>query len=62
MTSSFQNTIILKRPGVGNLADIIKVIARFIKKSSKTQEKLIELGIIYQNPIYISISFHDKIC
>ena len=44
MTSQplFQNTVILRRPGVAIFADIIKIITRFIRK---TQEKLKELEI-----------------
>ena len=38
----------LRRPGVVAFADIIKIV--------KTQEKLKELEIIYQNPIYMCIS------
>ena len=52
----FQNTVIFRRPGIANFADIIKIITRFIKKSLKTQEKLKELEIMYQNAIYAFIS------
>ena len=43
MTSQtlFQNTVILRRPGVAIFADIIKIITRFIKKISKAQVKRI---------------------
>ena len=60
--SLFQNTVILRRPGVAIFADIIKIIARFIKKNLKTQKKLKELEIMYQNAIYIYISLNNKIC
>ena len=58
MTSQplFQNTIILRRPGVVIFDESIKIIATFIKTTLKTQEKLKELEIIYQNAIYICIS------
>ena len=39
----FQNTFILRRPGVVNFADIIKIATMFIKKSfkdSKTPERI----------------------
>ena len=58
----FQSSIILKRREVANIADIIKIIARFLKNSSKTQEKLGEREIMYQNPIFICISCYNKIC
>ena len=54
MTS--QNTFILRTPRVAILADIIKIVTMFIKKSLKTQKKLKELEIIYQNTIFICIS------
>ena len=57
----FQNTVILRRPGVAMFADIIKIISRFIKKILTTQEKLKELKVRYQNGIYICISWY-KIC
>ena len=60
--SLFQNTVILKRPVVAIFADIIKVLTRFTKKSPKTQEKFKELEIMYQNAIYICISWYKKIC
>ena len=47
----FQNTVILRRPGVAIFADIIKIVTFFIKKSLKTQEKLKELKILCQNAI-----------
>ena len=41
MTSKtlFQNTVILRRPGVAIFADIIKIITRFIKKIFKDSRK-----------------------
>ena len=57
-----QNTVILGRPGVAVFADIIKIITRFIKKYLKTLEKLKELEIMYQNAVYICISWYNKIC
>ena len=36
--SLFQNTVILRRPGVAIFADIIKIITRFIKKMYKVSE------------------------
>ena len=52
----FKNTFILRRPGVAIFGDIIKIVTMFIKQSLKTQEKLKELEIMYQNGIYICIS------
>ena len=37
-------------------ADIIKIVTMSIKAIFKTQKKLKELQIMYQNPIYIFIS------
>ena len=58
MTSQplLQNTVILRRPGVAIFADIIKIITFLLKQSLKTQEKLKELKILYQNAIYTRIS------
>ena len=53
----------LRRPGVAIFAAIIKILYRFIKKSLKTHEKLKELEIMYQNAIFICISWgmsHDS--
>ena len=58
MTSKplFQNTFILRRPRLAIFAEIIKIITMFIKKCFKTQKKLKELEIMYQNTTYICIS------
>ena len=55
MISSFllQNSVILRRPGVAIFAKINKIVTIFIKK---TQEKLKELEIVYQNETYLCIS------
>ena len=42
-----------RSPGVPIFADIIKIITRFSKECLRTQEKLKELEIMYQNAIYI---------
>ena len=50
----------LELPNFSNIfAGIIKIIIRFIKKYLKTQEqeKLKELEIMYQNGIFICISW-----
>ena len=52
----FQNTLILRRPRVVISADVIKVVTMFIKKTLKTQKKLKELEIMYQNLTYICVS------
>ena len=57
----FQNTLILRRSRVVSFADIIKIVNMLIK-SLKTQKKLKELEIMYQNAIYICISGYSKIC
>ena len=58
MTSKtlFQNTFILRRPRGASFADIIKIVTMFIKKSLKSQKKLQELEIMYQDAIYSCIS------
>ena len=49
--------------GVANTAGIIKIVTMFIKKIKiKTQKKLKEFEIMYQNGIYICISSNSKIC
>ena len=55
--SLLQNTFTLTSPGVVFFADIIKIVAMFIKTVFlKTQEKLKELEIMYPNAIHILIS------
>ena len=58
MTSKtlFQNTFMLRRPRGASFVDIIKIVTMFIKKSLKSQKKLQELEIMYQDAIYICIS------
>ena len=53
----FQNTFILRKPGVDIFADIIKIITFYLKKPLQTQEKLKELEILNQNAIYTCISW-----
>ena len=57
MTSQplFQNTFILRKPGVAIFAVIIKILT-ILKQSLKTPDNLKELEIIYQKAIYICIS------
>ena len=55
----FQNTLILIRPRVVISADVIKVVTMFIKKTLKTQKKLKELEIMYQNLTYICVSWYS---
>ena len=45
MTSQpfFQNTLILRRPGVAIFADVIKIVTMFIKTIIQDREKLKEL-------------------
>ena len=43
-------------------ADIIKIVTIFIKTIFKDSKKLKELEIIYQNVIYICISWYIQIC
>ena len=43
-------------PELDIFADIIRIIARFIKKCTTSQKKLKELEIMHQNAIYICIS------
>ena len=49
MTSQplFQNIFILRRPGVANFADVIKLQPFLLKQPLKTQKKLKELQIMY---------------
>ena len=39
-SSLFQNTFILRRPGVDIFADIIEIVTFLLKQSLKTEEKL----------------------
>ena len=48
--------VFLRKTRVANLANIIKVVTILLKQSLKTQEKLEELVIMYQNSVYIYIS------
>ena len=52
----------IRRGGVANFADIIKIVISFIKKMFEEPNKLKELEIIYQNAIYIFIFWYSKIC
>ena len=53
------NIFILRGPGAANFADIIKIVTMFIKKIlQKTQKKLKELEIMYQNANYICIFWY----
>ena len=48
---TFQNTFTLRRPRVAIFADIIKIMAMFIKKSLKTRKKIKE---------YVDLDFDVK--
>ena len=63
MTSEplFQNTLILRRPGVVTFADIIKIVTMFLKIITKDSRKVKKTEIMYQNPIYMWISWCSKI-
>ena len=51
----FQNTFILRRPGIAIFADIIKIVIMFSKTIFENSRKLKELEIMYQNAIYMFI-------
>ena len=53
---AFQNTFILRRFGVANFADIIKIVTMFVKTIFKDPRKVKKIEIMYQNAIYICIS------
>ena len=59
--SKYLNFIKLK-PRVANFADMIKIETKFIKTIFKDSEKLKELETMYQNAIYIRISWYSKTC
>ena len=42
-----KNTFILRKAGVANFADIIKITTKFIKKPLKNQTKLNKLEVMY---------------
>ena len=44
-----RNIFILTRPEVANFVDVIKIVTMFIKKNLKSQKKLKELKLMYQN-------------
>ena len=50
MTSQplYQNTFMLRKPRVAIFADIIKIVAMFIKTMFKDSKKLKELEVMYQ--------------
>ena len=52
VTTFFQKSFILRTPGVAILADIIKIVTIFIKKPTRTEEKLEDLEIVCLNGIY----------
>ena len=47
--SLVRNIFILIRPEVANFVDVIKIVTMFIKKNLKSQRKLKELKLMYQN-------------
>ena len=53
---------ILWRPRVASFADIIKFVTMFVRKIFKDSKKLKELEVMYQDAIYICISWYSKIC
>ena len=53
---AFQNTFILRRAGVTNFADIIKIVTMFIGTIFKDPRKVKKIEIMYQNAVYICIS------
>ena len=57
----FQNVFILRKPGVAIFADIIKIVTMFIENFIKDLEQLKALETIYQNSIYICISYRNLI-
>ena len=44
-----RNIFILTRLEVANFVDVIKIVTMFIKKNLKSQKKLKELKLMYQN-------------
>ena len=58
MTSqlSFWNTVILRRPGGANFAEIIKIATMVFEATFKDSKKFRES----ENTIYICISWYDK--
>ena len=42
--------------------DIIKIVTIFLKTILKSKKKLKELEIMYQNAVYIFISWYSKTC
>ena len=44
-----RNIFILIRPEVANFVDVIKIVTMFIKKNLKSQKKLKEIKLMYQN-------------
>ena len=52
----FQNTAILRQPGVAIFGDIIKIVTTFIKAIIKDSRKVKKREVVHQNPIYICSS------
>ena len=59
-TSLFQNTFILRRPGVENFADIIKIATMLIRATFNDSINAEELGIIYLITIVVRISRNNE--
>ena len=54
----FQNTVILRRPGVAIFAEIIKIITRFIKqifKDSRKAKRIRNYGLKFNLYLYFLI-------
>ena len=59
---TIQNIFVLRRPRVAIFADIIRIITIFCKTIFKDLKMLKELEIIYENAIYIRVSWYRRIC
>ena len=60
--SLLQNSFILRRPRVANLADIIKIAFMFIIAIFKDSKTLKESEIMYYNASYICSFWYNKSC
>lgn len=60
--SLFQSTFILRRPGVANVADIIKIVITFVKTNFRDSLKFKNIGKMYENAIFSCIFWHNSHC
>ena len=58
----FKKPFFLRSLRVANFVDFIKIATMFVKTNFKDSKKLKELKVMYENAIYVHISWYSKSC